>query len=91
MENAETILVIILSSFLAIFLLLGIILLVKAIKIADQVKRITDKAEAMVDRAESIGEFFRKASSSFAVGRVLSSIASTMFNRSSKSGKKRGG
>ena len=91
MENAETILVIILSCFLAIFLLLGIILLGKTIQWINQLKRITDKAEAMVDKAESIGELLKKAGGSFAVGRLLTNIAATIFNRDSKTSKKRGG
>jgi hypothetical protein len=80
MENAETILVIILSVFLAISLVLSIILLVKFIQITNQIKRLTEKAERLVDTAESVGEFFHKASGSFAVGKVISNIVSTVMN-----------
>ncbi len=81
MENAETTLVIILSSFLAIALLLAIVLLVKCIQIVNQIKRITTKAEEVVDKAESIGEFFQNASGSFAVGRLISHLANSVFHR----------
>lgn len=87
MENAETILVIVLASFLALFLALGIVLLVKCIQITNQVKRITDKAEDVVDKAESVGEFFQKASGSFAVGRLISHLADTVLHKQEKSKK----
>lgn len=88
MENTETILVIVLASFLAIFLLLGIILLAKFIQITSQVKRLTDKAEHLVDTAESVGEFFQKASGNFAVGRVIAQIVSSVLNHGEASKRK---
>lgn len=84
MENAETILVIILSTFLAIFLVCGIILLVKCIQIASQVKVITDKAESLVEKAESVGDFFQQASGKFAMGRLISHLANSVFDSESK-------
>ena len=81
MENAETILVVVLASFLALFLLLGIVLLVKLIQITNQLKRIADKAEDVVDKAESVGEFFQKASGGFAVGKLFSHLANTVLHR----------
>lgn len=89
MENAETILVIILSSFLAIFLLLAIILAIKCIQIADQIKLITLKAEQFVDKAESVGEFFKKSSSSFAAARLIAHIADSVFKRDESSSRKK--
>jgi hypothetical protein len=88
MENAETILVIVLAAFLALFLVLSIVLVAKCIQIANQVKRLTDKAEHVVDTAESVGEFFQKATGTFAVGRIISNIASAVKRREeSKKGK----
>lgn len=84
MENAETILVVILSSFLAIFLFLGIILLIKALQLASQMKRIANKAEHVVEKAESIGDFFERASGTFSVGRMLSNVANTVFDQVKK-------
>lgn len=89
MENAETILVIVLSSFLAIFLLLSIILAIKCIQIANQIKQITLKAEQFVDKAESVGEFFKKSSSSFAGFRLIAHIADSVFKREDSSSRKR--
>lgn len=88
MENAESILVVILASFLAIFLVLGIVLVIKLIQIANQIKRISEKAEKVVDRAESVGEFFQKASGSFAVGRLISHLANSVLHREEKNSKK---
>ncbi len=81
MENAETILVIMLSTFLAIFLVLSIVLLAKCIQISNSVQRITDKAENVMDQAENIGEFFSRASGTFSVGRLLSNIADTVLHK----------
>lgn len=84
MENAETILVIILAAFLAIFLILSIVLVAKCIQITNQVKRITDKAEHLVENASSVGEFFRQASGSFAVGKVISQLAGFVMHHNKK-------
>jgi hypothetical protein len=84
MENAETILVLILASFLAIFLVLAIILIAKCIQIANRIDRITQKAETIVDSAESIGDYFRAASSSLTIGKIISFIASGVFSRQRK-------
>ena len=80
MENAETILVVVLSTFLAIFLVLSIVLLIKCIQITNQVKRLTDKAEQLVDTTESVGEFFHKASGNFAAGRVVAQVVNSVLN-----------
>lgn len=90
MENAQTILVVILSGFLAVFLLLGIVLLALIIKIAKNIKHITEKAEQVVDQAEHIGDFFKKATGSFAFARLISNIANSVFNHEEKKRKKRG-
>jgi hypothetical protein len=74
MENAQEILVVFLSTALAIFLLLSIILLVICIKIANHIKRISEKAEAITDRAEDIADFFSKAATPMALGKVIGSV-----------------
>lgn len=52
MSNASEILVIILSVFLAIFLLLGIILLIYLIRLSAEIRRITESARRTVDNIE---------------------------------------
>ncbi len=82
MEGAEPILVIILSSFLALFLLLAIIATYKFIQIMSSLKRITEKAEHIADQAESISDIFVKTSGPLAVGKLLTHLAESVFNKS---------
>lgn len=89
MENAQDILVVLLSSFLAIFLLLNIIALIFIIKIVQSVKRITDKAEQLADKAEEISDFMKHATGPIVIGRALTVISDTFFGRKSKSKRKR--
>jgi hypothetical protein len=74
MENAQEILVVFLSTALAIFLVLGIVLLVICIKIANHIKRISEKAEHITDRAEDIADFFGKAATPMAIGKIITSV-----------------
>lgn len=73
-ETSLTILVIVLSITLAIFLAAGIVLLVKLIQVANAVKRITFKAEQIADKAEAAAELLENASGKLAFGRILSNI-----------------
>lgn len=84
--EAEEVLVIFLSSFLALFLLLGVILLALCIKIANHVKRISEKAENLVDRAEGVADFFSMAAAPLTVGKVINSVAE-VFRSKGKKGK----
>jgi hypothetical protein len=84
MENAQTILVIFLSVALAVFLILGIILLSICIKIARHVKNISEKAEQITDKAENLADFFSKAATPMAVGRIISQVGEIVFNRKGK-------
>lgn len=88
MENAQEILVVFLSTALAIFLLLAIILLIICIKIANHVKRISEKAEAITDRAEDIADFFSKAATPLAIGKIIATVKDAVAGRSGK--RKRG-
>lgn len=88
MENAQEILVIILSVFLAIFLILNSIFLIIAIKIALTVKRVSQKAESLADKAEAFGEFVQHAATPMIIGRLFSNVSDALFNRSGKSKRK---
>lgn len=88
MDNAEQILVIILSSFLAIFLLLNIIFLVIAIKVVLIVKRVSKKAEDLADKAEAFGEFVQHAATPMIVGKLFNNLSDMVFKRPSKSKRK---
>lgn len=84
MENAEQILVILLSSVLTVFLLLSIVLLIFAIKLIRSVQRISAKAEALTDKAEAVSEFVAHAAGPMMVGKILAGISDTFFSRKSK-------
>lgn len=88
MENAQEILVIILSVFLALFLILNSIFLIIAIKIALTVKRVSQKAENLADKAEAFGEFVQHAATPMIIGRLFSNVSDALFNRSGKSKRK---
>lgn len=56
MNVAEWILVVILSVTLFIFLIIGIILLVKLIKLANNAQRIVEKGQVIADKTEDVVE-----------------------------------
>lgn len=80
-NNAEEVLVIILSTTLAVFLILGIIAAVKVNQILSQIQRITDKAERFANTAESVGEFFAAATGPAAIGKFISNMSEAMKKR----------
>lgn len=85
MNTSEEILVIILSTALAVFLILGIFALIKLNQILNHVNHITEKAENLADKAEEVGEFFQKTATSTALVRLIGNIAHSY--RSGKQGK----
>ncbi len=87
MGNSEQILVIILSATLAIFLILGIVALVKLIQILNHLKVISEKAEKLINTAENVGEFFRYTAGPAAIVKLFSNISDVVFKhkKSSKS------
>lgn len=77
MEHAQEILVIIVSTFLSLFLLVSIILVVLLIKVALIVKRVTSKAEDLAGKAEALGDFVQHATTPLMIGRMIT----TMFDK----------
>lgn len=84
MSDSATILVIILSSFLAIFILLAIIATYKFIQVLEHLKHISEKAEKIADSAEHVGEFFRHTAGPVAIAKLLANLTETVFNRSKR-------
>lgn len=70
--DAFEILVIILSSFLAIFLLLGIVTLVYLVKFIKNIKEISDKAKSVVDDASSFASTMKKTAAPAAMAKFVS-------------------
>lgn len=69
-----TILVVILSTALAVFLLLAIIAAVKIVQILNHLKALSEKAEQIADSAESVGDFFKQSVKSVSIVRLLTNI-----------------
>lgn len=74
MNTSEQILVIILSSALAVFIATGIVATIKIVQILNDIKRIVRKAENLADKAEAVGEFFQANAGPAAIGHLLSNI-----------------
>ncbi|MDL2342053.1 MAG: hypothetical protein QFB87_03175 [Patescibacteria group bacterium] len=74
MTTTQSVLLIILSVFLALFLGLAIALTVLTIKLVKSVKRIVLKAEEVVDSVETAAEVVKNASGPLATLRVIKNI-----------------
>lgn len=72
--DAFQILVIILGATLAIFLILGIVVLAYLIKVLQHVKRITQKAESVASYAESAGRTMFATATPMVVAKALVKI-----------------
>lgn len=83
MNTAESILVIITSSVLALFLLVAIIATIYAIKVVKQVRRVVAKAEEVVDTAEAAAEAVRQANGPLAMFKLVKNIV-TLVNKYQK-------
>lgn len=79
MNTAEQILVVILSSFLALFILLGIILIVKLIHLTDKLKEIADTAHEVANNVEAASEMLKKTAGPLALGKFFVNIADTVM------------
>ena len=87
METSQDLLVIILSTALAVLLVLAIAIAVLVIKLLQSVKRITDKAERVVETAEHVGEAFSNASGSLALFRIVRNVAEMVSKHTPKTKK----
>lgn len=71
MDTYEKVLVIFLSTALAILLALTIVVLVKLIKIINRVNRLSEKAEVAIDKFSDIGAVVRRFAGPLMVGRMV--------------------
>lgn len=74
MDETLKILIIIVSSALSLFLIVGIVVGIVIYRILQDVRRITQKAERVIDSAESVGEIFRQATGPFFIVKLLRNI-----------------
>lgn len=85
MESAAEILVIILSAFLAIFLVLGIALIIALLKLTQTIKRIAETAEHAMGNVEAATAVFKNAAGPLAAGKFVMNIVNAVL-----SGKRKG-
>jgi hypothetical protein len=85
MNTSEHILVIMLSTALAVLLVLAIAVAVQAYKLIKAVQRVTDKAEHIIQSAEHASAAFANATGSLAVVRVVKNVLEMVAKSKSKS------
>jgi hypothetical protein len=74
MHNAESILVIITSATLSVFLIAAIVVLVLIAKLLQAVRRIVERAERVVESAGEAAEMLKNASGPLAFFKVVGNI-----------------
>ncbi len=84
MQDAETVLVIILSVTLTVFLIIGIILLTFLVKLAKTLNEIASKAQDVVGNVESASEILKNAAGPIAMGKLLVGVADIFKTRKGK-------
>lgn len=84
MQDAESILVIILAVVLTIFLIVAIAIGIITIKLMRSLRNVVDKAESVVDTASEAAEILRNQSGKLALFRLISSIVSTVNKKDEK-------
>jgi hypothetical protein len=80
MENAEQILVVILASFLAVFLVVGIIAVTKLIQLLDYLKRVSEKIEKLAESTASLGKYLKYTTGPAAALKIMTKIGRSFFN-----------
>ncbi len=80
MDTAAEVLLIIVSSVLAVFLIVTIVAVGYLISILRQLKRITARAENVADTVESAAAAFERASSPIAVLKLIGKIIEQTSN-----------
>ena len=85
MNTTEQVLLIILASALAVFLVLSIVIAVKTIQIMNHLKRLTEKAEGIADKAEAVTSFFQASAGPVAITKLVANIVSTINAKHNKS------
>ena len=84
MNNAETILVIFLSTALAVFLTLAIIAVVHLIRLIKVLQVIAVKAEGFVESAESAADMVKSAVGQLSVMKFVGSIVDLVRHKDRK-------
>lgn len=78
MQNAESVLVIIVSATLALFLVTAIVVMVLIAKLVQALRRIVDDAERVVETAGEAAEMLRNASGPLALFKVVRNMVNAV-------------
>lgn len=81
MNTTEQILLIILSAALTVFLIFGIIVLIKLNKVMGHINNITAKAEKIADQAEHFSSFFSKSAGPVAATKIVANIIGSLKSK----------
>ena len=81
MTTAEQILVVFLSTALAIFLVIAIIAGISAIKLLRTMQRVADKAEGFVNSAEAVGQMVRHTIGALSLSRFAKGILNFVHSK----------
>lgn len=84
MNTAEQILVVILASTLAVFLILAIVIAVQVIRLMRVLNRISVRAEQFVDSAEKTAEAVKSAVGQLSVMRFVQNIVDMVHKKAKK-------
>lgn len=83
-DTSASVLVIIVSSLLAIFLLLSIVIAAYSIKLIRHIQRIVEKAEQIADKADSVTTFFQQTAGPAAIAKLISNLIHTVRDKKEK-------
>lgn len=81
MTTTDQTLLIILTSLLSLYFLLGIVLILILIKVANSIKRVVSKAEGIVDSAENAAELFVDTKGRLALFKLIKNIYKSVNRR----------
>jgi uncharacterized membrane protein YjdF len=84
MNTAEQIIVIILASALALFLILAIVATVQIIKLVKALQNVAAKAEAFVDSAEKTADVVKTAVGQLSLMRFVQNVFEMVHKRTNK-------
>lgn len=87
LSTAQQILVVVLASALAIFLILGIVLAVLVIRLLQTLRVVAGKAEQLVESAEAVGEVFKRVAGPVGIFKFVRSIVDMVAQHKHNKGK----
>lgn len=78
LNTAQQILVVVLATALAIFLVLAIVAAIFIIRLLQTLRLVADKAEKVIESAEAVGDVFKKAAGPLGALRLIRTLIDTV-------------